>query len=1060
MAGAAPAIDLANPKADWGPEHREALAKAAEQWMARGLIVLPVIPVTLPAERWGETDKKGNRIPRFTGKAPSSWDRRTGEPYLLQRKAIAKGTKAPPSRDELLELILNPITVGAAAEFGSPIGICVMCTRTNVCIDLDVSDHNHELLGRCREDGHFIETTPSGGLHLIVSPEDEMASWQNGAGLYTNWSLSPDGDHHGEVLSEGKICLVAPTQRSDGACYRRFHASGDEVRAVPSLTAGLGIHPISSKAKQQREAKPTRPQGECKSHPVPSADTSASNGEIPRLSDLVGRLAQQMLQGDLTAYGDPSADRSGVLTGFVREVWGTENWLLGEQLLYKGSGDELIEQVIDSLGVFDEGQEPIAEKAERILATIPRDSCDIQDPDKRLKRYQWLQRGGFSNREIRPPFVLRGYTADSMIFAVEETGLEVAIKNNALNPANLITLASREYWDEVFGYDAKGGRKIAWDKAADHLLRQRTHGHLYDPRGMRGQGVWLDKDRIVVNCGSHLLVDGERTSFAHMQSDNLYVKCLKMLGPATHEATPADLELIREVHNRLEYEDPIGSYILQGWVILSSISGAITWRPSAWLTGPTESGKSSYIDNVAYPLITPAGGRKFGGDATAPGVRQTLGHNAVPVILDECESDTEAERRRIDSFLTMARSSSSGEGAEVAKGTPNGTGINYTLRAMFMYASINSALLQPQDKNRTLLVRLKPLSSRLRDLEGRTRELWQQITPELGQRLLARTLRLLPTILKNAQRLEVAIAEQRDSRRVAKLEGMLLAAALSLTPEGEELWDAPKAQEIAARFATDTASPTEGEGGDSCNDAVQCLQHLLLHQLEVHHEVGDGFSSRRERTKITVQQALNNFVRPGAINLKELQDEMLRHGLRVSKVDGQQCLCVAINHEGARRIFERTSWRSYQETLRRPGANGTATKSNLSFGGRKFIYRAVYFPLDDLVEEADLPPEKPKGWLSRTVDDSATAQSVNHRGRTSDPAPAPASVLQPIVMDATYRQQQAEANVMAMAELLIQRKQQDADDVVALDPQPLDSATSFAYKYGHDRDNVIDVGVA
>ena len=116
--------------------------------------------------------------PNSRAKLHQHWNRRTGEPVLIQRDAIAKGTRKPPTQEEVLRALKEPVTTGAAAEFGYPIGFCVMTgPEVLVIVDLDNTDKNHELIARASRDRHYIEKTPSGGLHVVVQADDDMASW-------------------------------------------------------------------------------------------------------------------------------------------------------------------------------------------------------------------------------------------------------------------------------------------------------------------------------------------------------------------------------------------------------------------------------------------------------------------------------------------------------------------------------------------------------------------------------------------------------------------------------------------------------------------------------------------------------------------------------------------------------------------------------------------------------------------------------------------------------------------------------------------------------------------
>ena len=995
---AAGITDTEQPPVVWSAEHRNALAESAQEWMERvGVIVLPVIPIELPAERWPKTNRKtgeavrdvdGKAQPLFPGKAPSYWDPRTGQPKLYQRNAITEGTRRPPTQADVLQLLREPVTVGPAAEFGSPIGFCILTTEQLVVVDLDVTEANEQLLQRASAARQYIETSPSGGLHLVTTPLDAMASWASGKGYYTKWALEADGAAVGEVLSKGKVCLMAPTMRGDGKAYHLMPGQSKEeatIVEVPTLTDGLGIYPTASKAKRERAPKAEQPKAKGLK-PVRGDVGAVLGNQLPELQQMLGQKAQGLLQGDLTAYGD-AADRSATLAGFAKEAFGVENWLRDQGHSYLGTADELIAKAIDALGCLDgEHDEPIADKADRILDTIDPASCDgCQGDDSKLRsRYRFLSGGvRFGGKQLggqrvnpcdaeaqadagsqeRPPFVMRGYTADALVIAVEETGLEVAVSTTKLSKATLLPLAPMEWWQGNYPRVDKEGNLIGirWDDAADDLLRLRSSHSVYDPTRIRGLGVWLDEGRVVVHCGGELLVDGVSVPFAHHLSKHLYVKCPPLLGPAAEEPTADELQLVRDLVKRWNFADTTGSLYVLGWVVTSMLSGALEWRPGLWVTGPTEAGKSSLMDQVVLPLVRAVGGRKHGADTTAAGIRQSLGHNAVPVLIDEMESDSDTDRRRVDAIIQLQRSSSSNDGAEVAKGSSSGIAVSYLVRSSLLFASINLGLDKAQDKNRTEVVRLLPLTDEQRKAEPETRALWKQVTEGLGQKVMRRALRLMPQLLHNAEQLEMAVKELRpsNSARLAKVDGLLLAGAGVFADWGEECLTQERAHALAQ--AALGAEAAEEPTNEEHSDAAQCLQHLLLHRIEVAQEVGSGGYSRRERVSITVQEALGHYMRPRNIDIDEMCAELMRNGLKVAEYQGDSVLMVANGHKGVQKIFERTQWRSFKETLLRQGADGIATATQ-SFGGRAHKHRCVRFLVSALVDEADLPRAKPKPW--------------------------------------------------------------------------------------------------
>ena len=88
------------------------------------------------------------------------------------------------------------------------------------------------------------------------------------------------------------------------------------------------------------------------------------------------------------------------------------------------------------------------------------------------------------------------------------------------------------------------------------------------------------------------------------------------------------------------------------------------------------------------------------GASTEAGLRQALGSDAIPVLMDEAEQAQARDEERLQSIMELARASSSETGAKTLKGTASGTGQEYLIRSMFLLSSITSSLKQGSDKSR------------------------------------------------------------------------------------------------------------------------------------------------------------------------------------------------------------------------------------------------------------------------------------------------------------------------------------------------------------------------
>ena len=226
--------------------------------------------------------------------------------------------------------------------------------------------------------------------------------------------------------------------------------------------------------------------------------------------------------------------------------------------------------------------------------------------------------------------------------------------------------------------------------------------------------------------------------------------------------------------------------------------------------------------------------------------------------------------------------------------------------------------------------------------------------------------------------IELAIESggHRQSHRIAKVEGLLLAAAHSIT--SEKRLDEASAKTLVDSLMASNQPEMDEDDRSETNDAKQCLRHLLLWEIDVVKEIRSGGYDRRERAKITVAKACENYMRPGAYDLDEVDTELKKHGLMVKDYQGKPCLLVGPSHQGVKAIYRQTSWRDPRETLKRGGADGQPTGVQ-SFGGRQFRMKALAFPLEELIDIKDVAKPKAENMTTQQKVEAVNNALKNNR---------------------------------------------------------------------------------
>lgn len=391
----------------------------------------------------------------------------------------------------------------------------------------------------------------------------------------------------------------------------------------------------------------------------------------------------------------------------------------------------------------------------------------------------------------------------------------------------LVEMAPINWWEEHF--PGKGGvdrvRAFEWFVAVAHARG------IYDPRFVRGRGAWRDNGRVVFHHGDRLTVDGKPVAIGHITHTKWsYPMSKSMPKLADKPVTDEEGKHLLNIARMARWTRPGSAALLAGWVFLSPVCGALSWRPHIWITGAAGSGKSTLFESYAQALLAGIS-EPLAGDSTEPGIRQSVRADAVPILIDEFEPNDEADRKRMKSVLTTARQSSSETSAQTAKGTISGDGMRFHVRSMFCFASINTMLDKDSDASRITPLVLKPAAK-----SGSTDDQWAKLEDELHKiqrdatwpaRLLARSLSMLPTILANIEVFCRAAAKRFGTQRLGDQYGTLLAGAWSLTSS------AVATDEDAMAMIDSYDWSEHKDAGDGLDDPQKALASVMEAKIRV-----------------------------------------------------------------------------------------------------------------------------------------------------------------------------------------------------------------------------------
>ena len=536
------------------------------------------------------------------------------------------------------------------------------------------------------------------------------------------------------------------------------------------------------------------------------------------------------------------------------------------------------------------------------------------------------------------PYTLLGFDNDCYFYQPHSTGQVIKVRRSAHTGTNLVAIAPMRYWEALF--PGKAGPN--WTMAASTLFESQAAVGVYAPDRIRGRGAWWDQGRAVLHLGNRLIIDGlpQPVNTTLPGSDAIYQRLAALRGPVD-DPLPTELSsIVCELASRFHWEVPASGLLMAGWVTLAPICGALDWRPHAWLTGSSGSGKSELLRNFVQPLLGDMSLHVVGA-TTEAGIRQQLRADAIPVVFDESESNERNDQARIQSVLGLARVSSSESGAFTLKGSADGDAQRFLVRSMFLLSSIATSLKQGADLGRFAQLSLRstkdmPQQQRAEHWDALLRDLHQHITPNTGRRLQARTISLIPTIRQSVQVFTRVAAAYFNSQRLGDQYGTLLAGAWSLGST-----DVPTEDEAWALIRANDWQPYSSAA--EIPDELRCIRRILQHQIRVE-------ASSRVLTRSIgelVALALSHDT-DADITAKVARDHLGRHGIRADA----DAIAVSNTADAIGRILQETAWANCWPAIlsRLPGASRTS--SAIRFAGTGATARAVLVPVTAL-DQAD-----------------------------------------------------------------------------------------------------------
>lgn len=546
---------------------------------------------------------------------------------------------------------------------------------------------------------------------------------------------------------------------------------------------------------------------------------------------------------------------------------------------------------------------------------------------------------GYIGPDPDRPYRVLGWDNSTGYYLSRAVSQVVAIPVYKHNKQHLIDLAPLEYWRRAHGLEKKTGDGINWDEVLEVMVMEAQRMGIYDPGMIRGRGAWWDRGKWAVHLGSRVVMgDGENApvSYALSEIDSKYV--YPQAKPLTlsfdNPLQSQQSRILAEICAMPRWTDPLFGNLLAGFIFLAPICGALNWRPHLWVTGAQGTGKSFIMTEIVTRVLEGVA-IAVQGDTSEAGIRQTLEHDAVPIIWDEFESETKKAEQRTEDVLAMVTRASSESQAGMVKGGADGKATSYKTRSMFIFGSISVGIKQNAAKSRITKLSLMAKSetaesqANFKAMEARIEN---ELTPEFSSGLQARAIRMIPVIRQNAKTFAEAAGIVLGNRRAGDQIGTLLAGVYGLHSSG--LITEERALEYVKAKHSEPAPSEIIEA-----DERRCLTAILSYPVRVEISIGSKTRTIGELVRKSNEQG-NDL----EITKHEADTTLARMGLVVfqkliqGQPHGPRTLRVAYTHAEIQKILDKTPWSvSYHLILERVPGSKLLTARDFAGSGMRCV---------------------------------------------------------------------------------------------------------------------------
>jgi len=571
-------------------------------------------------------------------------------------------------------------------------------------------------------------------------------------------------------------------------------------------------------------------------------------------------------------------------------------------LISKGLADEAIHAVLDT---------PLTVSGYSVKQT----QDDIQSMiDSGRRKWAEAIAPEYDPRQAGPVALGFTKTGDYAFLDQVRSIIITASSSQLLSAQYLMGIAESSFWAEQFPV-FKRAAMFDFIRAGEALIAACRKRGPFNPNNVRGRGVWLEGHREIVNLGEPI---PPGTKYLYLCFEPIPIQY------CNHFDTPRLLAFFRMLNWRNQQD----AMLLLGWVAIAPICGVLKQRPHCFVSGPPKCGKTTLhrtISCILTPLCLAPDGQ-----SSEAGIRQMIGPDSLPVVIDEFESDH--SQYRLKGIIKLARSAYSAD-TILVRGTAEGKAMQFSLRTIFYLTAVNPIGMEPADETRFIMLDIEAHNSdastaaRIAEDEA----FFADKGPEWCGYMAAHVGLVNPAMGVFLQAMPSLDSRHRDN--MATLLAGSFVALNGRVPTAEE------AKDMVSLF--EKTITRHGENLDR-NDDEECLNYLLSHIVE-----GNTLGQFASRELHRLQRKENDF---DGNNRRVLG----LYGLKVKNNGEDAGLHIMISSSNLEKVFSNTKWGggAWQRALRK--VDGAFSPHNPTYiSGAKKKARCICLPLDVIPEMID-----------------------------------------------------------------------------------------------------------